>query len=73
MKKWNGFTISKRVRHHPTSRIGFVAFGVVEVIDGIIRILTFGLLFSNAPLLVSKSQAERAISNRKKSRAVLSK
>ena len=56
------------MKHHQTSRLEFVTFGVAEIIDGLIRILTFGWLFSNGPLLVSRGQAERVILNRKKAR-----
>ena len=69
MKHTNGFTISKRVKHHQTSRREFMVFGVAEIIDGLIRIFTLGGLFSDAPLVVSRGQAERAIMNRKKNRA----
>ena len=38
-----------------------IIFGLAQLIDGIIRVISFGFVFTNLPLIVSRNQAFKNI------------
>lgn len=46
---------------HPTGRIGNIGFGVIEVLDGLVRVLTFGFFHTRGLCAYTSWQTRRAI------------
>ena len=46
---------------HPTGRLGNMAFGAANLIDGAVRVLSLGFLHTRLPLNVSRLQARASI------------
>jgi len=59
--------ITKRPKNHFTN-LEVMTFGVCQVIDGLVRIMSLGFLFTSLPLICSRKQAERIILKRKRER-----
>ncbi len=55
---------------HPAGKLFNMLFGVCEIADGLIRVVSLGYLRSTLPLTVARSAAEKLITSRK---AVLAK
>ena len=51
---------------HPTGRLGNMAFGVCHLIDGLVRILSFGFLHTTLTLDWAKRDAKRRLEILKK-------
>lgn len=54
---------------HPAGRLYNMLFGLCEVADGLIRVVSLGYLHSRLPLTASKKAVERHIAQLKKRRA----
>jgi len=52
--------------HHPAGRVFNMLFGLCQVADGFIRVLSLGYLHSRLTLTVSRKATEKLISHRKK-------
>ena len=52
---------------HAAGRRANVLFGFVELVDGLVRILSFGFLHTRLTLIVSSWQVRRAFQNRRTS------
>jgi hypothetical protein len=48
----------ERNKHH-AGRIGNILFGVASILDGLVRVLSFGFLHTRFPIELSKAQAKR--------------
>ena len=59
--------ISKRPKQGFTN-LEVMTFGLCQVIDGLVRILSLGYLFTSLPLICSRKQTERIILKRKRER-----
>ena len=57
-----------RVNKHKSGRIGDVSFGILGVIDGIVRILSFGFLHTDLQPRRARNSAARNIAKQKKMR-----
>lgn len=49
------------LNRNPSGRISNIVFGLASVIDGFIRIISFGYLHTRLPITVSKYQAKYSI------------
>jgi hypothetical protein len=52
---------------HAAGRRANVLFGFAELVDGLVRILSFGFLHTRLTLIVSSWQVRRAFQNRRTS------
>ena len=50
--------------HHPAGRVFNMLFGLCQVADGLIRVLSLGYLHSRLTLTVSRKATEKLISHR---------
>ena len=48
---------------HAAGRRANVLFGAVELVDGLVRVLSFGFFHTRLPLIVSRWQMRRAFQN----------
>jgi hypothetical protein len=46
---------------HASGRLGNMLFGVAQIADGIVRLLSLGFLHTRVPLELSRLQAKRVI------------
>lgn len=51
---------------HPAGRSGNVLFGLAQIGDGLVRVLSFGFLHSTLALTVSRQQAKSMIQRAKR-------
>ena len=54
------------VNKHKSGRIGNVSFGILGVIDGLVRILSFGFLHTDLQLMWARRDAARHIAKQTK-------
>jgi len=54
---------------NPCGRRWIILLGLAEVVDGIVRILSFGHYSTRLPLIVSRNEAKYSIENMDKIRA----
>ena len=59
--------ITKRPKNH-YNNFEVMTFGLCQVLDGLVRILSLGFFFTSLPLICSRKQAERIILKRKRER-----
>lgn len=57
-----------RVNNHRSGRIGNMPFGILGVIDGLVRILSFGFLHTDLQLIWARRDAAHHIAKQKKAR-----
>ena len=57
-----------RVNKHKSGRIGNVSFGILGVIDGLVRILSFGFLHTDLQIIWARRHAAHHIAKQKKAR-----
>ena len=50
---------------HPAGRVSNIKFGLAQVADGIVRVLSLGYLHTSIPVTVSRNQARRMIAKLK--------
>lgn len=53
---------------HPSGRLSNMLFGLAEVVDGLVRVVSFGFAHTRLTLIVSKWQTKKHIESLKKSR-----
>jgi hypothetical protein len=57
--------VTKRPKQSFTN-LEVMTFGLCQVIDGLVRIISLGYLFTSLPLICSRKQTERIILKRKR-------
>lgn len=50
-----------RIDRHPGGRNASAIFGAACLIDGLVRVLSFGRLYTDLPLKVSRWQARKSL------------
>lgn len=55
---------------HPSGRFGNILFGLCEVIDGVVRVMSAGYAHTNLLCFVTRYQARKMLKNIKKKRGV---
>ena len=53
---------------NPAGKFWNALFGIAQIVDGIVRVLTFGYVATTLPLVTSRKQAETTIKKLKKAR-----
>lgn len=53
---------------NPAGKFWNVLFGLAQIVDGTVRVLTFGYVATTLPLVTSRKQAETTIKKLKKAR-----
>lgn len=53
---------------NPAGRMGCIVFGLAQLLDGVVRVVSGGSLHTTAPLAVSREQSRRHIQNLKHAR-----
>ena len=53
---------------NPAGRLGCIVFGLAQLIDGAVRVVSGGFFHTTVPLTVSREQARRHIQNLKRAR-----
>lgn len=53
---------------NPAGRMGCIVFGLAQLFDGVVRVVSGGFFHTTAPLVVSREQARRRIQKLKRSR-----
>lgn len=54
-----------QINKNPAGRVSNMLFGLCYIIDGIVRVFSFGFLHSNFTLDYSREQAKKAMQNLK--------